>query len=45
MIIYQNKQDKVVTIKSFKNRMTFAAENNKVRNRVVIYQKKKKKQV
>ena len=39
MIIYQNKQDKVVTIKLSKNRMTFAAKNFKVRNWVVIYQK------
>ena len=31
----------MVKIKSSKNRMTFAAENFKVRNRVVIYKKKR----
>ena len=39
MIIYQNKQDKSGDNKSPKSRMTFAAENFKVRNWVAIYEK------
>ena len=39
MIIYQNKQEKVVTIELSKKRMTFAAENFIVRDWVAIYQK------